>query len=530
MKDSRQVVLLNLDDILPNRFQPRIKFDEKAIIELSESIKEHGVIQPIIVRKISDKFEIIAGERRYKASVMAGKSNIPAIIVDLNDKDSSEIALIENVQRQDLTPIEEAISYRKILDMGYLTQEALAVKLGVAQSTIANKLRLLNLDDEVQEALLDGKISERHARSLLKLQKTSMQREMLKKIINERLTVRKTDEVINDMMKNNQTSILDSIENNEFTAFNSDNQVENNKLDNPFIINNQVEQPVTNSNVEVLDFGFEEINPDKEAQVLNNEIESIEEENNNIPTAPIVEDTEVSVSDNINNFPELNQNPISDNIENSNEDSTSVVEEPVNNNITNIGDLTNDEIPRPVGRFFTMIPPTYEEDNQESSEMDLPKQNSDIPVDNPEPNIFGAQVETPSFTPEVQNISSPENIDIPSENVFSPENTSAPSENIFNAQPIFSEPSTPVSIPDVPTEQPVVETYEADVIPAPIENINLNISQQPIAVEQNNKLSLRDIINKMRKCADEIEASGFDIDTEEFDFDDIYQVIFKIKK
>ena len=94
MKDNRQVVVLNLDDILPNRFQPRIKFDEKAIVELSESIKEHGVIQPIIVRKIDDKFEIIAGERRYKASVMAGKTTIPAIVVDLNDKESSEIALI----------------------------------------------------------------------------------------------------------------------------------------------------------------------------------------------------------------------------------------------------------------------------------------------------------------------------------------------------------------------------------------------------------------------------------------------------
>ena len=185
-----RVVDLDLNDVLPNRFQPRIKFSEDSIIELSESIKEHGVIQPIVVRPIGDKYEIIAGERRYKASVLAGKETIPAIITDLNDKDSAEVALIENVQRKDLTAIEEAISYKKILDMGYLTQDQLAVKLGKSQSTVANKIRLLNLCDEVQEALMEDKISERHARSMLKLPTAEKQRLMLEKIINERLTVR----------------------------------------------------------------------------------------------------------------------------------------------------------------------------------------------------------------------------------------------------------------------------------------------------------------------------------------------------
>lgn len=198
--DDRKVVELNLDDILPNRFQPRITFGEEAINELAESIKEHGVIQPIVVRKINDKYEIIAGERRYKASGMAGKTTIPAIVTDLNDKESAEIALIENVQREDLTPIEEAVSYKKILDMGYLTQEDLSSKLGKKQSTISNKLRLLNLDEEVQEALLEKKISERHARSLLRLE-SKEQRSMLHRIITERLTVRKTDAEIDRMLQ-----------------------------------------------------------------------------------------------------------------------------------------------------------------------------------------------------------------------------------------------------------------------------------------------------------------------------------------
>lgn len=204
MNEERKVVQLNVDDILPNRFQPRIKFNEDAILELSESIKEHGVIQPIVVRQIDDKYEIIAGERRYKASLMAGKQTIPAIITDLNDRDSAEVALIENVQRKDLTPIEEAVSYKKILDMGYLTQEALADKLGKTQSTIANKLRLLNLDEDVQEALLEEQISERHARSLLRLP-IDMQAEVAHKIIQDRMTVRKTDEYIKKILAERET-------------------------------------------------------------------------------------------------------------------------------------------------------------------------------------------------------------------------------------------------------------------------------------------------------------------------------------
>lgn len=204
MEFEKRVVDLDVNDVLPNRFQPRIKFNEDSINELCESIKEHGVIQPIVVRAMGDKYEIIAGERRYKASLLAGKQTIPAVITDLNDKDSAEVALIENVQRKDLTPIEEAISYKKILDMGYLTQEELATKLGKNQSTVANKLRLLNLDEEVQEAVLEEKISERHARSLLKLSNMEEQRKMLKKIVDNRLTVRKADEEINKILSGSE--------------------------------------------------------------------------------------------------------------------------------------------------------------------------------------------------------------------------------------------------------------------------------------------------------------------------------------
>ena len=208
MNEAGKVRELPIDDILPNRFQPRIKFSESEVLALSESIKNHGVIQPILVRPIGDKYEIIAGERRYKASVMAGLKEIPAIVRQLDDKQSAELALIENVQRKDLTPIEEALSYQKILSMGYLTQDQLAAKLGKKQSTIANKLRLLNLDEDVQNALLYEKISERHARSLLKLNQ-EQQKEMLKRIIQERLTVRQTDIEIQKILEKQNALYLD---------------------------------------------------------------------------------------------------------------------------------------------------------------------------------------------------------------------------------------------------------------------------------------------------------------------------------
>ena len=206
MYESGKLAVINIDDIFPNRFQPRLKFDEDKLEELSESIRKYGVIQPIVVRPINGKYEIIAGERRYKASVMAGRTTIPAVIVNLSDRDSEEIALLENVQRQQLSPIEEAVSYKRILDMGYITQEELAKKLGKSQSTIANKVRLLNLDDEVQEALLENKISERHARSLLRLSNKADQIKMLHRIIDERLTVKQTDNEIVKLKeeKNNQ--------------------------------------------------------------------------------------------------------------------------------------------------------------------------------------------------------------------------------------------------------------------------------------------------------------------------------------
>lgn len=192
MNTEQKVLQVAIEDIIPNRFQPRLAFDEEGLKELSESIKQHGIIQPLVLRRLGNKYEIIAGERRFKAATMAGLRQVPAIISDIDDNKSAEIALVENIQRRNLTPIEEAKSYKNLLDRGYMTQEQLAEKMGVSQSSIANKLRLLNLAPEVQDALLQEKISERHARSLLVLPKEE-QAQWLQKILAKRLTVRQLD-------------------------------------------------------------------------------------------------------------------------------------------------------------------------------------------------------------------------------------------------------------------------------------------------------------------------------------------------
>lgn len=194
-----EVVQLYLDDIIPNRFQPREVFDEKALKELAVSIKEHGVIQPIIVRNVNGKYEIIAGERRYKASALAGMTKIPAIIRDLDDKESSKVALLENLQRKNLNPIEEARTYQKILEIDQMTQEELAKTMGKSQSAVANKIRLLSLPDEIQDSLLKEQISERHARTLLNIPDNKKQKEMLKKVIDNKMSVRALEEEIKSL-------------------------------------------------------------------------------------------------------------------------------------------------------------------------------------------------------------------------------------------------------------------------------------------------------------------------------------------
>lgn len=199
---SNKVIYVSVDEVFPNPHQPRKEFTKESLEELSSSIKSYGVIQPISVRKKNDDFyELVAGERRLRASKMAGLEYIPAIIVKMNDEDSAVVALIENLQREDLTFIEEAEGYHKLIAEHGFTQQELAEKVGKSQSTVANKLRILKLSDRVKTLLSKNNLTERHARALLKLPDEKMRLEILDTVIKRGLNVKQTEKLIKDKLE-----------------------------------------------------------------------------------------------------------------------------------------------------------------------------------------------------------------------------------------------------------------------------------------------------------------------------------------
>lgn len=478
--DNRKIVELDLNDILPNRFQPRIKFHEESITELAESIKEHGVIQPIVVRPLGDRYEIIAGERRYKASVLAGKETIPAIVTDLNDKDSAEVALIENVQRQNLTPIEEAISYNKILDMGYLTQEELAEKLGKTQSTIANKLRLLKLDDEVQEALLESKISERHARSLLKIVDKQNQKQMLNRIINERLTVRRTDEEISKMMNENDNRNIEIIDlGNENNVVEPINPGVNYNIPTIPIVENIVnESPV----VAPVNPGFMDV---EKIEATAKDI--------NIPEKP-----NANVSELLTPSDMLNPTPVSTTLEN-----------PFGVSMETTDSTEGDEAILKPGKFFNLSDLENNTSTENSTSVQPPVEQIDL-------------------SQSVESIKAPEQVT--NNFVTNFENNLGVVEKPTPIIPPNPEPlvQTPITEPmsnqtiSVPNFTELESTMYGPVTPI--------VSSMPEIQAQPSVRNMKQAIDLIRECASKIEALGFEIETEEYDFEDMYQTIFKINK
>ncbi len=403
MIDDKKIENILIDDIIPNRFQPRLKFDEEALNNLANSIKIHGIIQPLVLRKINDKYEIIAGERRYKAAQIVGLKQVPAIIIEADDNTSAELAVIENLQRKDLSAIEEAKSFKKLLDRGYLTQEELSKKLGVSQSSISNKLRLLNLPDEVQTALLENRISERHARSLLSLKNSADQINMLDKIINNRLTVKQTDNEINKILKNNNSN------------------------------NNAIEStPIEN----ISDF-FTSTN--------NNTLENTTE-------------------DNLNN--EANESDFK-------EEDNKIVELQNNNNEFNLEDLLKVEEPK-------------SENKEDFTDIKEEKTN-DVIINN---------IDTSQKEEKVEDFNQPK----------INENTNINQNQINPFQEDINEPSLTMEN-ELPRD----------------ENKKQNDNQK-------GGKDLISVINNTRNAIKNIEKSGFKVDTEEFDFEDMYQIIIKIEK
>lgn len=202
MQKDLEIQYIPVDAVRPNLYQPRKVFSQVALEDLAKSIKEHGLIQPITVRMIGNTYELIAGERRLRASQIAGILEIPAVIVEVTTKDSAVLALIENLQRENLNFLEESEAYAIIMqDYGY-TQQELAETLGKNQSTVANKLRILKLSDSVKEKLLEYQLTERHARALLKLPTEELQLEVVEKAGKQELNVKKTEQLIEQLLVN----------------------------------------------------------------------------------------------------------------------------------------------------------------------------------------------------------------------------------------------------------------------------------------------------------------------------------------
>lgn len=198
--DNKNMILeIDINKVIPNEDQPRKNFDEEKLASLAESIKENGIIQPIVVIKENEFYKIVAGERRWRAAKLADIKRVPIIEKNLNDKEVMELSLIENLQREDLNSIEEAEAYKKLMEEFNLTQEAISVKVGKSRPAITNSLRLLNLEDKVKQYLIEGIITEGHGRALLAISKKEMQYKVAQKIIDEGLNVRQTEKLIKEI-------------------------------------------------------------------------------------------------------------------------------------------------------------------------------------------------------------------------------------------------------------------------------------------------------------------------------------------
>lgn len=463
-----------IEDLVPNRFQPRILFEEEGINELATSIKEHGIIQPLVVRQQGEKFEIIAGERRYKASQLAGLTKVPVVVREMSDNESAEVALIENVQRRNLNSIELARSYKTILDMGQLTQEQLAKKMGKTQSAIANTLRLLNLSAPVQEALMNKNISERHARSLLSLKTPLEQKNMLARIIDERLTVRKTDEIIKKMVNPEAIAEVKTpnvVIPNPITFETKVPQVEEvaveEKSDIPSFLSN-IEALLNNNNEEKIDLEKETLNMNSSSNIQTSE------------------------------FPTIS-NPIVDNMNIQKEVPTEKLE------------VANDKI---LTEFPNFINPFKKEEVQTEQPLSdfgaafIPSQTEETPVSivNDEVKL---NIPVIPYVDEVQELQLP------------------------NLEPVIPNTSNVADkTEELLLDEVILPNLEpTPVVVAPIEAIaapELKINEAPTTIIAPSDIRLA--INTIRECVKTLEKHGFNVDSEELDFENKYSVTIEILK
>ena len=204
-EDSKdKVVMVKIAEVEPSRKQPRKQFDEDALLELAESIKQFGVLQPLLVQKKEDYYEIIAGERRWRASKLAGIKEIPVMVKDFSDQEAVEISLIENIQRENLNPIEEAAAYKRLMEEFHLKQDTIAERVSKSRTAVTNSMRLLKLDERVQQMLIDEMLTTGHARALLAIEDKELQYAAAVKVFDEKLSVRETEKLVKDVLNPHQ--------------------------------------------------------------------------------------------------------------------------------------------------------------------------------------------------------------------------------------------------------------------------------------------------------------------------------------
>lgn len=579
MQENNEIKYIDLVDIIPNRLQPRTEFDEEKLNELATSIKQYGIINPLLVRKVGNKYEIIAGERRFKAAKIVGLERVPVIISNMDEKTSAEVAVIENIQRQDLSALEEARSYRKLLDQGNITQEQLATKMGKSQSTIANKMRLLNLCDEVQEALDNNQISERHARSLLQLKNIDDQRNALEKIIKERLTVKATENLIKEIlqsktlnsqenMQQNKTSLPGKEENFTDTIYGSDvvniadlnkkelekendnmnneqNTQMNNNIPNPGIVNqqpnDQVQQPafggrffpsLEDSEVNVnLANPFAQQQPAQAQPMMANLVDTPQQ----TPVAPtipsFVTDSTTVPSSNTVSLDSLNKEPVMPTINPLQQNFESPISEPVNN-------IVAEPIINPIASSTPTPGPIPESQPN-------PLFGNNVPEPQPEPTTPTIpnlpNVESNSFGPMTPNMETPVQPTIPTPEPTAPvvpepiipEPAVAPQPIMEPSapQPIV-EPTSPITpdpvIPDIQMPQnnftvpsPEVPTPE----PAPI------VEKTPeVAPTIKTTDNIINAINAIKNLGLSIESIGYKINISEEDTPTSYKITIELEK
>ena len=512
MQSGQEVVQLHLDDIIPNRFQPREVFDERALKELAASIKEHGVIQPIIVRQVNNKYEIIAGERRYKASALAGMTKIPAIINNLDDKEAAKVALLENLQRKNLNPIEEARTYQKILELDQMTQDSLAKTMGKSQSAVANKIRLLSLPDEIQLALLKEEISERHARALLNIENQDQQKELLKRIINEKMSVRNLEEEIkknNGTQKeenggvemNNNENNLDSImptseteeKPNLMEAFMSNNQ--ESALQNNMIIpdNNQINNSFNVDNTNAVNYG--EIDEDE----IENENISFDDSLQSSAGQDIDLDEMKSSTVDIDQIikEQQSESTTDNNTKISNDlDSLLNIKSPDNSGFNPINELVkaNEENGNELNREDYFQAPDL-------MSIQLPNPNNDVP-------------------PVVNNIQEQQPIDNNTDVFSQQQNSNLGLNNMYNRSFFNSVKS--------PDENQSANQKNNKTLGMALMEETYNLPKQ--INPTNNGLSINQMIEQIRKTIQMLERNGAKIDTDEIDFENQYQIVIRIDK